>query len=114
MHNIGNHAAPNSVVVSVALGLLNADLWRQWGVTPSIVLGHSIGEVVAAYASGIFTATEAIQFGLIAPPCERPLWGASSQAHDRLVLSTLRLSGPLWASLGLSQQPASPPAFKYM
>ena len=37
------------------------------------------------------------------------LWGASTQAHDRLVLSTLRLSGPLWASLGLSQ-PASPPA----
>ncbi len=31
------------------------------------------------------------------------------KAHDRLVLSTLRLSGPLWASLGLSP-PASPPA----
>ena len=27
----------------------------------------------------------------------RNLMGASSQAHDRLVLSTLRLSGPLWA-----------------
>ena len=82
MHNIGNHAAPNSVVVSVALGMLNADLWRQWGVTPSIVLGHSIGEAVAAYASGIFTATEAIQFGLIAPPCERPqrTWQFSSQS----------------------------------
>ena len=39
------------------------------------------------------------------------VWGASSQAHDRLVLSTLRLSGPLWASLGLSGlQPASQPA----
>ena len=82
MHNIGNHAAPNSVVVSVALGMLNADLWRQWGVTPSRVLGHSIGEVAAAYASGIFTATEAIQFGLIAPPCERPqrTWQFSSQS----------------------------------
>eukprot|EP00930_Biecheleria_cincta_P054812 TRINITY_DN41211_c0_g1_i1.p1 TRINITY_DN41211_c0_g1~~TRINITY_DN41211_c0_g1_i1.p1 ORF type:complete len:1928 (-),score=287.72 TRINITY_DN41211_c0_g1_i1:320-6103(-) len=59
--NLGNHSAPNSPVVTVALGILNADLWRQWGVEPSIVLGHSIGEVCAAYIAGIFTATEAIQ-----------------------------------------------------
>ena len=38
------------------------------------------------------------------------LWGASSQARDRLVLSTLRLSGPLWASLGLSQPASQPPS----
>jgi len=32
------------------------------------------------------------------------------QAHDRILLSSLRLSGPLWASLGLSgPQPASQP-----
>ena len=40
------------------------------------------------------------------------LWGASSQAHDRLVLSTLRLYGPLWASLAFLSlnQPAIPKA----
>ena len=38
------------------------------------------------------------------------LWGASTQAHDRLVLSTLRLSGPLWASLGLWQPACQPPS----
>ena len=38
------------------------------------------------------------------------MWGASSQARDRLVLSTLRLSGPLWASLGLSQTASQPPS----
>ena len=29
--------------------------------------------------------------------CVSAVWGSCSQAHDRLVLSTFRLSGPLWA-----------------
>jgi len=33
-------------------GLL--DLWRSWGITPSVVLGHSVGEYAAAYAAGVF------------------------------------------------------------
>ena len=40
------------------------------------------------------------------------LWDISNQEHDRLVLSTLRFSVPLWASLGLSgpQQASQPPS----
>jgi acyl transferase domain-containing protein len=58
--NLGEHSAPNSPVVTVALNILNADLWRQWGVVPSLVLGHSVGEIAAAYTAGIFTAEQAL------------------------------------------------------
>ncbi|UNI19584.1 Type I Modular PKS [Purpureocillium takamizusanense] len=34
-------------------------LWRSWGVEPHVVLGHSLGEFVAAYAAGILDLSSA-------------------------------------------------------
>lgn len=34
-------------------------LWRSWGVTPNTVLGHSVGEVAAAWAAGALNLDEA-------------------------------------------------------
>ena len=48
---------PALFVVEYAL----AQLWQSWGVKPTAVLGHSIGEYVAACLAGVFTASEGLR-----------------------------------------------------
>jgi acyl transferase domain-containing protein/SAM-dependent methyltransferase len=36
-------------------------LWRSWGVTPSLVLGHSLGEDIAACVAGIFSLEDGLR-----------------------------------------------------
>ncbi|KAJ5768708.1 ketoacyl-synt-domain-containing protein [Penicillium odoratum] len=35
-------------------------LYRSWGIAPRAVIGHSLGEYAALYASGVFTASDTI------------------------------------------------------
>lgn len=37
-----------------------ARLWISWGVTPSAVIGHSLGEYAALYVAGVLSANDAI------------------------------------------------------
>ncbi len=39
-----------------------AKLWQSWGITPSILIGHSVGEYVAACVAGIFSLEEGLKF----------------------------------------------------
>ena len=44
-----------------ATGLALATLWISWGVEPEAMLGHSLGEYVAATVAGIFSRQDAMQ-----------------------------------------------------
>ena len=51
------YAQPALFAVEYAL----AELWRQWGVEPFALLGHSIGEYVAACLAGVFDLPAALK-----------------------------------------------------
>ncbi|MEH1098930.1 non-ribosomal peptide synthetase/type I polyketide synthase [Micromonospora sp. CPCC 205561] len=49
-------AQPALVLTAVAI----AELWRSWGVTPNLVLGHSVGEYAALVVAGSLSLTDAV------------------------------------------------------
>ncbi|MFI6488670.1 type I polyketide synthase [Streptomyces sp. NPDC050564] len=50
---------PQELIFMVQVGLV--ELWRSWGVVPEAVVGHSMGEVAAAWAAGALTLAQAAE-----------------------------------------------------
>ncbi len=44
-----------------ALEYALAELWRSWGIVPTAVMGHSVGEYVAACVAGVFSLEEGLR-----------------------------------------------------
>ncbi len=69
------------------------ELWRSWGVKPDVLMGHGVGEVVAACAAGVFHLEDGIEliaargrFQQELPPGSMVLVGAEeSQVADALL-----------------------------
>ncbi|KAG7403524.1 Highly reducing polyketide synthase FUM1 [Fusarium oxysporum f. sp. raphani] len=56
--NVGRAEFSQPLVCAVQVALV--DLLRSWGIVPAAVVGHSSGEVAAAYAAGAISSEEAI------------------------------------------------------
>lgn len=54
------HQSTYSQPLCTALQLGLVVLWKSWGLIPNAVLGHSSGEIAAAYAAGILSLRDAI------------------------------------------------------
>ena len=55
--NDTHYSQPALFAIGYALG----KLWLSWGIYPTVFVGHSIGEFVAAYFSGVFSLTDALR-----------------------------------------------------
>ncbi|KAL5340198.1 acyl transferase domain-containing protein [Aspergillus crustosus] len=55
--NQAEYAQPLCCAIQIGL----VDLLSDWGITPTSVIGHSSGEISAAYAAGAITAADAIK-----------------------------------------------------
>jgi acyl transferase domain-containing protein/acyl carrier protein len=44
-----------------ALEYALSELWRSWGIVPDVVMGHSVGEYVAACVAGVFSLADGLK-----------------------------------------------------
>ncbi|PJZ68820.1 hypothetical protein CH373_15490 [Leptospira perolatii] len=70
-----------------ALQISLAHMWRSWGIEPSAVVGHSMGEVAAAYLSGSLSIEDAVSV-----ICERSCLAASSSQSAGMAFIELSMS----------------------
>ncbi|AEI67808.1 type I polyketide synthase [Corallococcus macrosporus] len=80
------HAQPALVALEFAL----AELWASWGVTPSALIGHSLGEYAAAAVAGVFSIEEALRLVVTRARLIGDLLGAGAMLAVSAPLDTVR------------------------
>lgn len=54
---LGGNSQPALFALEYAL----AELWQSWGIKPAVVMGHGVGEYVAACVAGVFSLEEGLK-----------------------------------------------------
>ncbi len=80
-------------IQQIQLGLIGMQLaltalWRSYGVTPDLVIGHSMGEVAAAVVSGALTPAEGLRVTATRSRLMAPLSGQGAMALFELDAAT--------------------------
>ncbi|KAI1465640.1 polyketide synthase-like protein [Daldinia caldariorum] len=81
--------ATRSQTLCTAIQIALVDMLRTWGIIASAVVGHSSGEIAAAYAAGLLTASQAIAIAYFRAMLAV---GLSLEASERFI-STNKLQG---------------------
>lgn len=58
------HRPPTILSALVATSYAMARLWMSWGLTPQAMIGHSMGEYVAACLAGVFTLQQTLSLAV--------------------------------------------------
>ena len=61
---IGRHRCPYSPLFTVVSQICLADLWTRWGFEPDVLIGHSTGELAAAYRAGLYSLEDVLRLAL--------------------------------------------------
>ncbi|MBO0878872.1 MAG: SDR family NAD(P)-dependent oxidoreductase, partial [Mycobacterium sp.] len=56
------------------------EIWRSWGIEPAAIVGHSVGEIAAAYAAGVYTLTDALTISFHRAALQSRLAGRGAMA----------------------------------
>lgn len=108
-----DHPAPeNATVIQPALFVHMAGLaamWRAVGIAPNVTVGHSQGEIAAAYVSGAITLADAVAVvGIRARAADEFVAGDYAMAviaADRDSCDALLARCPGWAQLSVVNSP---------
>ena len=57
---IGSHRCPYSPLLTAVSQICLAELWQKWGHRADVVIGHSTGELAAAYQAGIYSLEDVL------------------------------------------------------
>jgi acyl transferase domain-containing protein len=91
-----------------ALEYALAELWKSWGVTPHVVLGHSVGEYAAACVAGVMSLEEAASLIAVRGKLMQALPSGGAMAavfapHERVAPELAAAGG--WVSIAAMNSP---------